>query len=144
MGFFFNDDLTFAVLNTHVNQPFISASFLSLMEGQNPLVLRDSLYRGVVGLGCVQESALQGIPGSQALGWFVQGAEEEGVRQGSWNDWEQGFLWEQTLLSVWKDILGSTFPFGTQHQWQLQQFLSEDEVMVQDWALCKGKQHFAL
>lgn len=58
--------------------------------------------------------------------------------------WEQGFLWEQTLLSVWKDILGSIFLFGTQHRWQLQQFVSKDEVMDCGWALCKGKKHFAL
>lgn len=56
--------------------------------------------------------------------------------------WEQGFLWEQTLLSVWKDILGSIFLFGTQHWWQLQQFVSKDEGDGLGLGSLQGKEVF--
>lgn len=66
-----------------------------------------------------------------------------GVRQGCWNDLGTGFLGNRPC-SQCGNTLGSISVSGTQHQQQLQQFVSKDEEMVQDWALCKGKKNSAL
>lgn len=134
VGYFFSDDLTSAVLNTHINQPFISASFLTLMEGQNPLVLRDSRYRGVAGWAWLCAGICPaGHPWLTGTGMVCSGCRgAAGVRQGCWNDLGTGVSLGADLAVSVEGHLGSTFPFGTQHQWQLQQFISKDEVMVQD------------
>lgn len=135
--YFLNDYLTVAVLNAEVNQPLISALFLSSMEGWKPLVFRCIIFTEVIwvfSLSCLRvcagpavssaylhgalckKSGLQRIARlTDAVCAFVRcggSCRGEGVQRGEavlcvWVIWE---LWSLLLFHTVKVITTCFFP----------------------------------